>query len=63
MHLQQLIKKKDNIKILFNKNKQHILEKIKKMRNKPSCVICTSLYNMRIKLDYEILYNRFIKLK
>ena len=54
---------KDNIKILFNKNKQPILKKIKKMRNKPSSVICTSLYNMRIKVDYEILYNRFIKLK
>jgi len=56
---------KEKIMTLFNKNREIIFKKIEKLKNEKNgpYTIKTSLYNMSVEIDYELLYKRFIKLK
>ena len=54
---------KEDINLIFDKNKASIFKKIESFINEDVFYISTSLYNMNVKVDYNSLYNKFIKLK
>jgi ubiquitin-conjugating enzyme E2 Z len=47
----------------FNKNFKSIKNQLKELKTVDSCIISTSIYNMRINIEYKKLYNKINKIK
>ena len=53
----------DEVEENFNKNLKSIKNQLKELKTVDSCIISTSIYNMRINIEYKKLYNKINKIK
>ncbi len=54
---------KDNIIVEFKNKYKEILSILEGKRNEPYMLITTGIYGMRININWNILYNKFIKIE